>query len=100
MKRHPNKSGKKMVLNGNLKNILLGLAAAGTLGTGGASVISSSHADERAAKLETKVEKLEKDRDDTSKKLDRVDKRTIRMEEYLKLMGSKMGVKSRDREEE
>lgn len=99
--RRKKKEVKYMILNGNLKNVLMGLATAGTIGVGGISYSQSTHADERTAKLETKVEKLEKDRDDHGKKLDRVDKRTIRMEEYLKLMGSKLGVKSsREKDED
>lgn len=87
-------------LNGNLKSTLLGLAATGALGMGGASFSQSHSADERTAKLETKVERLENDRKEDTKKLDRVDKRTIRMEEYLKLMGNKMGIKQTRESEE
>lgn len=89
-----------MLVNGNISKLLAGLGVAGTLGVGTVSYSKSSGADERTAKLETKVEKLEESSKDTAKKLERVDKRTVRMEEYLKLMGSKMGVKSRDRDDE
>lgn len=90
-----------VLINGNLSKLIAGIGVAGTLGIGGVSYSQSSGANERTAKLETKVEKLEESRKEDSKKLERVDKRTVRMEEYLRLMGNKMGVKqSRDRDDE
>jgi hypothetical protein len=88
-----------VLINGNLTKLLGGLGLVGTLGIGGASYSQSTHADERTAKLEAKVEKLEEERKEDRRQLGKIDQRTIRMEEYLKLMGRKMGVKA-NREEE
>lgn len=97
-KRKQKQKVQHVLINGNLTKLLGGLGLVGTLGVGGVSYSQSSHADERTAKLEVQVEQLKEDRRESDKQIKKIDQRTIRMEEYLKLMGRKMGVKQRDDE--
>jgi hypothetical protein len=85
------------VFHSNLAKILatvLGLTATG--GTA-LSYNTGRHADERAAVLETKVAAQEKAQDKTDAKVEKIDRRTIRIEEAVKNIGEKLGVKQAPR---
>lgn len=70
---------------------------AALLGTGalGGTTLSYTHADERAAITETKVQRLQEDAGQLAKDIKKMDRRTIRIETQQQLMMEKLGVKQR-----
>lgn len=87
--------------------VLASLLGVGAVGGTGAAYLKGDNAQARAvdaaaasARVEVKVETLEKNGDDTArhlgehdKALQHIDRRTIRMEEQLKSVGDRLGVK-------
>lgn len=69
---------------------VLGLAATGGSGL---SYATSKGADERTAVLETKVARQIEDRKQDREDIDKIARRTIRIEEAVKSIAEKMGVK-------
>ena len=80
-------------LNGHLPKVL---AAALTLTAGGGTALSyntGKGADERVKAAEVKIERSEKDIAQIIDKADKVDRRTIRMQEAIKNIADKVGAK-------
>lgn len=69
---------------------VLGLAATGGSGL---SYATSRGADERTAVVETKVQRLQDDRKEDREEISKISRRTIRMEEAIKSIAEKVGVK-------
>ena len=79
------------------------MAAVLGLGATGGTAITYSHGtegNERAAVVETKVKRAEEDIALSSKKIDRVDRRTVRIETQMQDIADKLGVKHRHGPEE
>lgn len=70
----------------HLPKLLAGLLATGAVGGTSLSVATGNHADERSAKLETRVDGVERDAGVLARKVERINTRTIRIETQQELM--------------
>lgn len=77
----------------HLPKILAGLLATGAIGGTTLSYNKGSHADERTAVAESKILRLEADAGQTNRKVERIDRRTIRMEMQIQQIADKVGAK-------
>lgn len=81
--------GALAVVKAQLPKILAGLLATGAVSGTGAGLMSTSAkatgADERAAKTETRLDRVEKDAGHTARHVEQIDRRTTRIETLIEL---------------